>query len=154
VQGWEFSYQQQFTFLPGFLKGVSALANFTLLDTHGDFGGTGKLTSGQVAGFVPRSGNLSLSWRHRGFSTRVLWNYVGSYITSYSAASVGRNVYRFSRVLTNVGFAYQLRPSLSFTCDINNITNEPQRLYRGIPDQVQNHIIQGTSITMGVSGRF
>jgi iron complex outermembrane recepter protein len=154
VQGWEFSYQQQFTFLPGLLKGLSALANFTLLDTNGDFGGTGKLTSGQVAGFIPRSGNVSVSWRHRGFSTRVLLNHVGNYITTYSAASVGRNVYRYARTLMNVGFAYQVRPSLSLSLDINNITNEPQRLYRGIPDQLQNHIIQGTTITMGVSGRF
>ena len=41
VQGWELSYQQQFTFLPGLLKGLSGSANYTLLDTHGDFGGTG-----------------------------------------------------------------------------------------------------------------
>ncbi|MEN9636643.1 MAG: hypothetical protein RL077_5047 [Verrucomicrobiota bacterium] len=154
VQGWEFSYQQQYTFLPGLLKGLSALANFTVLNTHGDFGGTAKLTTGQVAGFIPRSGNASVSWRYRGFSTRVLVNYVSSYITSYSAASVGRNLYRFARTVTNVGFAYQVRPSLSFSCDINNLTNSPQAFYRGIPDQMQSTIIQGTTITMGVSGRF
>ena len=154
VQGWEFSYQQQYTFLPGLLKGLSALANFTVLNTHGDFGGTAKLTTGQVAGFIPRSGNASVSWRYRSFSTRLLVNYVSSYITSYSAASQGRNLYRFSRTVMNVGFAYQLRPSLSLSADINNLTNSPQAFYRGIPDQMQSTIIQGTTITMGVSGRF
>jgi hypothetical protein len=47
-----------------------------------------------------------------------------------------------------------LRPSLSLSADINNLTNSPQAFYRGIPDQMQSTIIQGTTITMGVSGRF
>jgi hypothetical protein len=47
-----------------------------------------------------------------------------------------------------------VRPSLSISCDINNLTNEEQAFYRGIPDQVQRRLIQGTTITMGVSGRF
>ena len=41
VQGWEFSYQQQFTFLPGLLKGLGTAVNVTKLETHGDFGGSG-----------------------------------------------------------------------------------------------------------------
>ena len=97
VKGWEFSYQQQFTFLPGILKGLSGMANFTRLETEGDFGGGGIRRTGQVAGFVPRSGNASLSWRYRGFSTRLLFNYTGEYLTSYTAASVGRNIYRRER---------------------------------------------------------
>ncbi|MDO8539995.1 MAG: TonB-dependent receptor [Opitutaceae bacterium] len=154
VQGWEFSYQQQFTFLPGFLRGLSAQANCSIIDTHGDFGGRLKLTTGQVAGFIPRSGNLSLWWRHRGFSARVLVNYASEYITNYSAASAGRNLYRFPRRATNVGLAYQFRPSLSLSCDVTNVTNEPQAFYRGIPDQLQSRILQGTSLTIGVSGRY
>ena len=47
-----------------------------------------------------------------------------------------------------------LRPALSFSCDLNNLTNEEQALYRGIPDQVQSRIIPGTTITFGVSGHF
>ena len=154
VQGWEFSYQQQFTFLPGLLKGLSAQANFSIINTHGNFGGSTTLSTGRVAGFIPRSGNLGVSWRYRGFSARVLVNYASGYITSYTAATVGRNLYRFPRTATNLGIGYQVRPSLSFSCDITNLTNEPQAFYRGIPDQLQSRILQGTSITMGVSGRF
>ncbi|MDO8545388.1 MAG: TonB-dependent receptor [Opitutaceae bacterium] len=154
VQGWEFSYQQQFTFLPGWLKGLSGLANFTVLETHGDFGGTVSRGTGQVAGFVPRTGNASLSWRHRGFSTRLLFNYTGEYITSYTAASVGRNIYRRDRKVINLGLAYQVRPWLNLTLDIDNLTNAPQSLYRGIPDQIQLVSYHGTTISAGVNGRF
>jgi|GEM_PF-3355217 len=33
VQGWEISYQQQYTFLPGLLKGLSSQINYSFLDT-------------------------------------------------------------------------------------------------------------------------
>ena len=154
VQGWEFSYQQQFTFLPGLLKGLSGMVNYTVLDTHGNFGGTGTLTSGQVAGFVPRTANASLSWRYGGFSTRVLMNYASTFLTSYTATSLGRNLYRMERNLINLGFSYQVRPSVNLTLDIDNLTNVPQKRYRGIPDQVEYFNYPGTTITVGVNGRF
>jgi TonB-dependent receptor len=154
VQGWEFSYQQQFTFLPGVLRGLSGSANYTILNTHGNFGGTTNLGTGQVAGFIPRAGNVSLSWRYRGFSTRVLYNYTGPHITTYSATSPALNLYRFERNTVNLGLAYQVRPTLAFTCDISNLFNEPQRLYVGIPDRMQNTTINFVTITFGVSGRF
>jgi iron complex outermembrane recepter protein len=154
VQGWEFSYQQQFTFLPGLLKGLSGSANYTIIDAHGNFGGTANLSTNQVQGFIPRTGNASLSWRYRKFSTRVLYNYAGAHITSYTAASVGRNLYRDKFATINAGVAYQYSPAVNFTIDVGNLTNEPQRFYRGIPDQMQSTIINGTTITFGVNGRF
>ncbi|MES2693452.1 MAG: TonB-dependent receptor [Verrucomicrobiota bacterium] len=154
VQGWEFSYQQQFNFLPGLLKGFSVFANYTVLDTHSDFGTRTTLTSGQVAGFVPRTANVSLSWRYRGFSTRVLANYASDSLTQYNATSPARNLYRFSRKLINLGFAYQIRPSLNVTLDIDNLTNVPQKRYRGIPDHVEYFNYPGTTFTVGLSGRF
>ena len=65
-----------------------------------------------------------------------------------------RRVYRFSRTIQNLGFAWQVRPELNLTCDIDNLANEPQRRYRGIPDQLQAYNLTGTSVTFGVSGRF
>jgi outer membrane receptor protein involved in Fe transport len=154
VQGWELSYQQQFTFLPGLLKGFAVAANYTRLETHGDFGGTTILGTSQVVGFIPRAANVMVSWRYRGFSTRVLYNMTGDYIAEYSAASPSRNLYRFRMDRVNLGLAYQLRPAISLNCDINNLFNEPQQLYRGIPDQMARTIINGTTVNLGVSGRF
>ena len=154
VQGWEFNYQQQFTFLPGLLKGLGASANYTLIATHGDFGGTVSRSTDEVAGFIPRTGNASLSWRYKKFSTRALYNVTGRYITAYTAGSTGRNLYRYKYEVINLGAAYQLRPWLQLTVDIANLGNEPQAFYRGIPDQMQNLIINGTTWTVGVNGRF
>jgi len=154
VEGWELSYQQQLNFLPGPFKGLSFMVNYTQLDTNGDFGGTSTLSSGQVAGFIPKTGNVSLSWRHGRLSSRVLVNYTGDYITSYSAASVGRNLYRFDRTSMNAGIEYQFHRNASVTLDVANPFAVNQRLYRGIPDQMQSTISNFTTITAGITGRF
>ena len=154
VQGWEFTYQQQFTFLPGLLKGFAASANYTIISTHGNFGGTTNLTTDEVQGFIPETGNATLSWRYRKFSARVLYNFIGSHITTYTAGRVGRNLYRYDFKTWNAGVAYQFSPALSFTVDVSNLTNEPQRWYRGNPDQMQSTLLNGSTITFGVNGRF
>lgn len=154
VQGWEFSYQQQFTFLPGFLKGLSGLVNYTVLDTHGNYGGVLPRATGQVAGFVPRTANASLSWRYRGFSTRLLVNYASTFLQTFNANNASQNVYRLDRTLINLGLSYQIRPSVTLTFDIDNFTNVPQRRYKGVENNREYFNYPGTSITAGVTGRF
>ena len=154
VDGWEFNYQQQFTFLPGVLKGLSGSANYTAITTSGNFGGTTTRSTTQVPGFIPKAGNLMLAWRYRGFSARVLYNYTSDYISSYSATSPAANIYREAFKTTNVGVAYQLRPSVTLTCDVANIFNKPQRLYMAVPGRTQDIIFNFITVTAGVSGRF
>ena len=154
VNGWEISYQQQFTFLPGILRTLGASANFTYLRTHGVFAGTTYLNSNQVAGFIPQTGNLNFSWRYSAFGVRVRTNYHGRYINAFSAATPARNQYRYARTVTDLGFTWQLRPNTQLFWDIANLTNEPQAFYRFIPSQMERTIINGTTWTMGISGRF
>ena len=155
VQGWELAYQQQFTFLPGLLKTLGVSANTTILETHGDFGSTtATRKTGEVPGFVPRTANLSLSWRYRKFGTRLNVNRTGEYINAFTAGGSGRNQYTLQRTVVNVGAAYQFRPAMSFSVDVGNIFNEAQVFYRGVSDNISEYRIPGVSVTIGVSGRF
>lgn len=154
VQGWEFNYRQQFNFLPGIFRGLSGLVNYTYLTSHGNRGGTTVRYTGEIPGFTPHSGNASVTWRWRKFSTRYLVNYSGNRITAFNANAPWRNTYRVARTVMNLGFAYQLRPNVSLTCDIDNLTNEPQVVYRGSRDQLQSVSYHGLAVTLGVSGRF
>jgi iron complex outermembrane recepter protein len=154
VQGWELSYQQQFTFLPGLLKGLGTAVNVTKLKAHGDFGGNGLRQTDEVEGFVPWIANTSVFWRYRGFTSRVIVNYTGEHITDYAEGTPARNRYLFSRTVVNAGIGYQWRPTITFSIDVNNLTNAPQAAYRGIPDQMQFKLFGGTTITAGVNGRF
>jgi TonB-dependent receptor len=156
VSGWEIGYQQQFIFLPGLLKGLGFSANYTAIETEGDFGNlTGvKLKTDQVAGFVPKVGNVMLTWTYKGFRTRVLANYNSSYISTFNATNAGANLYRFSRTSYDVGFAQKLSRGLSVTLDISNFTKEPQSFYQYSPDRFQDYIQNFVTVTVGVSGRF
>ena len=153
AQGWEFSYRQQFNFLPGVLKGLAGSFNYTWIDTHGLYTGNTYLTKREVEGFIPYAANASLSWRYRKFSTRILYNFTGEYISSYNAAPALR-LYRTSFKSVNAGVAYQLRPSLSLSLDVANALNEPQVSYRGFKDRTQLTLKNFVTITAGINGRF
>jgi outer membrane receptor protein involved in Fe transport len=75
-------------------------------------------------------------------------------ITAFTAATPGRNLYRFNYETINAGISYQVRPNLHLTLDAANLTNEPQAFYRGVRSQMQNNILNGTTLTFGVNGRF
>ena len=153
IAGWEVDWRQQFHFLPGLLRGLSASANYTSLTTEGDFGGASVLRTGEVAGFVPRTGNATLSYNYRNVGARVIVNYTGDYLNAF-AATPQRRTYRARRVVTNVGASWQFRPQATLFLDVSNIFNETQRRYRyveSVPDYIST---SGTAITVGVSGRF
>ena len=156
AQGWEFSYSQQLTFLPGLLRGLSASFNYSMIDTHGLRGGTRYLTSREVTGFIPRTANVTLAWRHRsGFSARALYNVTGEHITTLSnVATPGLNIYRYSFKTLNLGVSYQYRPSLGFSIDVANALNEPQELYMGTKDRLRDSITNFVTVAIGVNGRF
>jgi outer membrane receptor protein involved in Fe transport len=103
---------------------------------------------------MPRTGNLGVAWRHRSLSLRVAVNYIGTHITNFSAATPHRNLYRFTRKITNAGLAWHYRPSLTFTLDVSNLFNEPEAFYRGSRDRLQSSNIAGSAITVGANGRF
>jgi hypothetical protein len=37
---------------------------------------------------------------------------------------------------------------------VYNLFNAPQRYYRSIPDQMSQFLMQGTTMTAGIEGRF
>jgi iron complex outermembrane recepter protein len=158
AQGMEFAYSQQFTFLPGALKGLALSANYTRILTHGRREGTRYLTSREVVNFIPHVANVTLTWRHRRFNTRVLYNFTGEHITTYSVTNNIPNPalhqYRYSNKTVNFGFGYQLRPAVSFSFDVANVFNEPQEFYIGHKGRHRRSIVNFVTVTAGVNGRF
>ncbi len=154
AQGLEFAYSQQFTFLPGLLKGLAFSANYTRIQTHGMREGTRYLTSREVQNFIPHVANITLSWRYRKFNTRILYNFTGEHITTFNAANPALNQYRFSNKTVNIGFGYQHRPAMGFSIDIANALNEPQEFYIGYKHRHRRSIVNFVTVTAGVNGRF
>jgi outer membrane receptor protein involved in Fe transport len=136
------------------LKGLALSVNYTVLQTHGDFGGKTYLGTGQIPGFIPKTGNVSLSWRHRGFGARVLVNFTGDYISSYNATAPGRAQYRFKRTVVDVGVSYQFTAKVGVSLDVSNLFNERLAWYQAFPDRLQRSHILGTTVNLGLTGRF
>lgn len=153
ITGWEFDYRQQLNFLPGTLRGLTASANFTYLVTKGDFGGATNRSSSEVAGFIPKTANGSLTYKFRRFGARVLVSYTSGYLGT-DAAQLQRRIFRDARTVVNAGLSYELRPALNFFCDVTNLFNEPQRTYRGFETRLERIIYNGPALSLGVTGRF
>jgi len=153
VQGWEFVYQHQLTFLPGVLRTLSIGANLSVQDTHGQFG-MANLSSGQVANFIPRTANLNFSWRFRGFTPGGVLQKTSTYLTNYAAGNPNRDLYRKERNVWHASLSYQLRPEVALTMTVENFTNESSETYRGVENRLNTWNVSGTHIVLGVSGRF
>ncbi|HWL16509.1 MAG TPA: TonB-dependent receptor [Opitutus sp.] len=153
IEGWEFNFSQTLTMLPGLLKGTTVFANYTYLTTSGDYGESGARSTNEIAGFVPRTGNAGLSWKHGRFGLSGSINYTGDYLSNYSA-DPSRLRYRYERSIVNFGFTYNLNRQLNFFVDLQNAFNEPISYYRYRESQVERITTAGTTMLFGVTGRF
>lgn len=153
IKGWEFEYRQQLSFLPGALKGLGFFSNLTLITTKGDYGSGRVQSTDEVENFVPRTGNVGLTYTYRRFAARAQVNYTGNYLIGYNADRA-RLIYGAPRTTTNAGFSYDFSRSLTVFCDLQNLFNPPSfnyRLYRERPQRVYHYY---SAISFGVKGRF
>lgn len=172
VQGWEFAYRQQFTFLPGMLRGLYASFNYSWTNQHGlgaaaSPGGAPVLgrapspgnpsvyfTRRDIAGFIPNVANASLGWKYRKFSASLLYNFTGEYPTTISLITPALNQYHYTNKLLNATVGYQYSPAVGFSINGSNILNEPGRWYIGYKDRMRRTVVNFVNLTVGVNGRF
>lgn len=149
IRGVELSYQHQFSFLPGALKGLGAMANFTYLEAEGDFGST--VTTTKLAQLAPRSGNAGVNYRYRGFDVRLLANWTGQ---KYKSTNSGVDVYADERLFLDVKLQYSFRRKYDLFLDISNLTDEPTRTDIALSGPRFFATNQGIGFVGGVRARF
>ena len=81
-------------------------------------------------------------------------NYTGESITEFTEDAPARSRYLAARTVVNAGIGYQVRPSVTLSLDVGNLTNAPQSAYRGYSDRMQFKLFGGTTVTAGINGRF
>ncbi len=128
VRGIELAYQQQFTFLPGPLKGLGGYANYTYIETESQKGGTAE--TGSLTNYVPELINVGLSWRYRGFQARVRYNWKDRYLMTDAPLSINR-VYIGAAGRLDINTSYQLNRKVSLFFDVFNATNTHEKFYQG-----------------------
>jgi len=146
IEGYEFSYQQQLSFLPGWARGFGVQANFTKLNTEGP--------NREVAGFVDETANVGLSWRGRGFDIRALANWRSKY-KSTDSANPALVQFQNARTFVNLKSRYAFSQRLGLFVDIENVFGEPlDNIFALYPGRVVNHRSFAPKVVFGIEGRL
>jgi TonB-dependent receptor len=153
VRGVELNYQQQFSFLPGVLRGFGAFANYTRLQTQGDYGTDREQSSGEVAGFIPETINAGLTYHYQRWNSRVQWNHRGKYLVAYSDNPLARRYFEpVDYIDLNVQFRVNRRWEVYL--NVNNLFDEPRKEIAYDESRPRAFFWSGTRYNLGLNAHF
>lgn len=132
VFGVELNAQANLTFLPGFLKGFSVLANYTYSHSSADAQLRKDL---RLPGQATHTANASLSYGWKGLTVQGNLNYNGSYIATLGADDQ-QDIIQAGRVQIDANASYRITKRFTVYAEAQNLTNAPQRVYFGEEDRM------------------
>ncbi|SCC59426.1 TonB-dependent receptor [Chitinophaga costaii] len=135
--GFEVNWEQQFSFLPGFLKGFGIFANYThtkATDVNLLYGRSG----GHLPGQASDAANLALIYEKGKVSGRVSWNYSGAFIKEVGE-SIDRDRWTDHYGKWDLAASYKLFNGFEIFANINNFSSAPHLEYYGIRDRPYVH---------------
>ena len=154
-KGLEFDYRQRLSFLPGLLKGLTARANYTYLQSKGKFAGTIGFNPGQVAGFIPRAYNAGLTYNYKKFGASFDLNFTGKYPVTYSLTAPGNgNRYRKDWTVMNAGLTYEIFRDTRAFLSLNNIAQQGPQEYMYEESRTRTIWIVPRTLKFGITGTF
>jgi len=154
VEGMEFSYRQQLTFLPGWARGFGVDAAYTALRTEGSYGGNSTLSTSSLQGFVPETGAFGLTYRGYNLELRLQAVFSDEYLIASNANPLLQQFKR-ARSQWNWKSKYNFSRKFNVFLDIDNFNGEPAaefyRAFKDRPSLLGNFV---PKIQVGVGGRF
>jgi TonB-dependent receptor len=152
VKGLEFSWQTNFWYLPGALKGLVLDVNYTMLDTKTEYPYFQNVIVGyDESGFFPepiyapqyqtRQGpmqdqpesilNVILGWDYKGFSSRISYRYQSNTVESLDARYSVFDRYYDTFSLVDVMLSQKITKNISCFANVTNIGNHIDDYYIG-----------------------
>ena len=126
VDGYEIDYRQQFTFLPGYLRGLGAIANMTHLNARTQ---TTDAIS-QLATYIPKSYNFGVTYILGRVSFRVLGFYRSNYLLQYNADPY-QSFWRERSLEWDFKGTFRVTKNLNVYCDVSNAFEKAPLNYTG-----------------------
>lgn len=124
--GFEIAWQQQFTFLPGFLNGFGIYANYTYVDSEFKIVGLENTErTVKLPDMRPQVGNLALSYEKYGFSSRLALAFYDSFITDLGGTPEEDEL-EDSRAQLDFSASQKMGEHFSVFIGLNNLTNSLQ----------------------------
>ena len=144
VDGAEFSYQQNFDFLPSPLDGLGALFNYTWLESHG---------STPLAGTSKNNYTAQIYYDKGRFGGQLAYTYRGKFYVSTEGNTQDRVIQQpFGTLDANVTFS--LNDHVSLLVEATNLLNETDRQRYEPINLIDSYIENGRRVLVGVRGTF
>lgn len=130
VYGFELAWQQQLTFLPGFLNGFGIYANYTQIQSGFDVPGIEMERTVRLPDMRPKVGNLALSYEKYGFSGRISAYFYETF-TMELADVPEEDLIEAGRLQLDFSASQRINTKTSLFIGVSNLTNAPVRNYYG-----------------------
>lgn len=170
LTGIEIAYQQNFTFLPGFLANLGMQANYTHIESELEYildPARGLTGTAPFLGASPDAFNLTVFYEEDNWSGRVSAAYRSAYQTTYPLAAGGCdpgvcdspliNDFIGSDETLNVdaAFTYKVNSDITITAEALNLTNQTDGRWAYQADPVvQNYASTGRQFFVGARFKF
>jgi TonB-dependent receptor len=165
VKGFEISYQQPFSFLPGFFSHFGLILNYTGVESEIEYLSPPVIIGGvpqpqvtvkdDLTGLSKSAYNATLYWENETFSARVAAAYRDDYLTTVP----GRNNNDVEGTIEtlNLDFSatWTVMPALDITLEALNLTDEFQDQFVGAQsDRLSYYHHQGRQYLLGARFKF
>jgi iron complex outermembrane receptor protein len=158
LRGVEINYQQQFSFLPSFLKNVGLLANYTRVTSDINYilnQATGVTAEFPLVGLSKNQANATLYYEDSKFSIRSSINYRSSSLRQVpsGSSSPGSDVDLIApTTFVDASASYSLTDQIRLTLEASNLTDEHTIYYvDSRRKDVLYNVHSGRTFTVGVS---
>lgn len=135
--GVELAYQQNLSFLPGILKGLSVYANYTYTHSNATIQSRENDRSTEdirLPGQARNIGNFSLAYDRGRVNVRLSSNFNGRYITEVGG-SPDEDLWVNDRVQLDATATITITPQLRLFTEFLNITDQPFEVFQGRDDR-------------------
>ena len=159
VEGAEFNYSQQLSFLPSVFSGFGVMANWTILTSEGDYNGvitTPLPFKNSLTGLRPRSGNAGVTYNYGRWDLRLMWNYADTYLSSLNAADPSSSEFIGRRGQFDFFARFKVTKNVNVFLDVINLAEENRGRYSGLyrDDRWAQTNLFPRSISAGIQARF
>jgi TonB-dependent receptor len=135
LDGFELAWQQNFTMLPGALRGLGLNANYTYTKSSTSLPGrTGDGTKARLPGQAGNAANVGVFYEYARLQLRVGYNFADSYL-EVVGATTKTDIYVASRGQLDASGTITIIPQVKLFFETNNLTNQPLRRYEGRPER-------------------
>ncbi|MBE8718154.1 TonB-dependent receptor [Cellvibrio polysaccharolyticus] len=154
LTGYEITYQQPFSFLPGFWSNFGVTANFTHVESEATFG----RTVSSLPGLSEDSYNFTAYYETDKWGTRLSWNNRDDYVTATSGSNGNAREFNTGPTRLDLSAFYNLTDNVTIRLEAVNLMEEEERSYTTGPtgdlDFVREFNSTGREVYLGIRATF